>query len=223
MGKFNALMDSSLLNVDSIDDIPEGTLFGIVAHVEETSIVYPYITHEGNFSMIMDNKLITHIYEKINSAKNLVSDEMLLMVKKIKGNLIQEVLSGEVLAFRGTDKDVYTFSKENFDTNDIGRNLSIEELQSRILKYSDACVEIESRLNDRYDAFFEITDEFKNIYSQETLSQRDEIVEFFKECKKYAKEYFKEKYIEFINIEHNIALTENVIYDLDNSDKPKTM
>jgi len=143
------------------------------------------------------------------------------MVKKLKDDLIQEVLSGEVFAIRGTDKDAGWDPPIN--ANLFTKNLSIEEFQSRVSKYSDACIQIESRIDDKFDTFLDITDEFKKLYSQESLSQKDEIVKFLKECKKYSKEFFKEKYKECINYAHDIALTENFIYDSENSDKPKTM
>ena len=234
MKKFNSLMDDSLLNIDSLNDIPEGSLFGIVTDTSDMDIIYPDMdAFEGDFSMQMEtesDKFMDSDDDKVNEAKKSVSDEMLLMVKKLKGNLVQEVLSGEIFAIRGTNKDENDFSKENIDLNDLNRFVSIEKFQNSVSKYSNACIRIESRMisydpetKDQFGVFFAITDEFKKLYSEETLPQRDKIVELLKACKRYAKDIFKDKYKKSIDNAQSIATTENFIYDLENSDKSKTM
>ena len=234
MKKFNSLMDDSLLDIDSLNDLPEGFLFGIVTDTSCMDIIYPDMdAFEGDFSMQMEtesDKFMDSDDDKINEAKKSVSDEMLLMVKKLKGNLVQEVLSGEIFAIRGTNKDESDYSEKNYDLNDLNRFVSIEKFQNSVSKYSNACIRIDSRIigydsetEDQFCVFFAITDQFKKLYSEETLPQRDKIVELLKECKRYAKDIFKDKYKKSIDNTQSIATTENFIYDLENSDKHITM
>ena len=50
-------------------------------------------------------------------------------------------------------------------------------------------------------------------------SDAKKIVELLKECKRYAKDNFKDKYKKSIDNAQSIAITENFIYDLEKTIK----
>ena len=202
-------------NVNGVlSDLEDGTIFGIIASQYNIDLICPSILFEDGEIQYYLSTYDNVIAKKFDLKKNVFSsdEDRLLIFKKLNGNLAQELLSGEVFAVS---------SFESKDTDDIGNSdIGLEKFQQAIEKYKDNNIIIYSdiRLHENDESgIFVVDDEFKQLFSKEILPIKEDVIETLVSIKQQAKEKFDEEYLECIDTVHEIALTDNIIYDLEHS------
>ena len=151
-----------------------------------------------------------------------LNEDLPFIFRKMKGNLAQEVLSGEIFVLSGKGED----KREN----GLCTSLTPEEFQSVEPQYANNnvlinCGAIEHATEEFIpNAFFQINDGFKSSYGYHTLPNKEKIIEAIKSIKKQSKKNFDDDLAKCITEVQNIAETDNFLYDLEHStseNKPK--
>ncbi len=216
--------------VDGISDLEEGTIFGIIASKFDMAAIYPGFSFadDGNvtYHLNKDYDIIQdYFYEKDEQSEKADviegGEDRPFIFKKLKGNLAQELLSGEVFILaKNPSKDDYDF--DNFE-------LGIENFQQAVEQYKNNNILICSNV-ERWggkgssDGIFVVDDEFKDFYGKMTLQYRDEIAKVLVSLKQYGGKIFTEKYTECVGKAQEVAVVDNFLYDAEHTEeKPRTM
>lgn len=228
----------TFLDITSIQDIKENELFGIMVSKFNMSVIYPDVNFYDNGNISYDFgiddefiKMHKNYPEKIGAIVG--GEDVPLIMRKLKDNLAQEVLSGEIFIIDGLlnpfkDNNGIYNAVNNYNIKSFQNNASKFEKSNVILscvaeKYKPIDVKGE-KIEWHEHAYIVVDDYFKYLYSEETLSRKDDIIAALKYIKTIARTKYYEEYKESINAIQSVANTDNLLYDLEHStpeDKPK--
>ena len=214
----------NLLGVDNVSQIEEGSLFGLVFSKGDLYCITPSINYNDDGSLgyyLSDYCDLEDMGIDVDNES--LNEDLPFIFRKMKGNLAQEVLSGEIFVLSGYDLD----KREN----GLYTSLTPVEFQRVEPQYSNNnvlinCCVIENVTEEQIpNGFFQINDDFKSAYGYYTLPNKEKIIEAIKSIKKQSKKYFDDDLAECITKVQNIAETDNFLYDLEHStseNKPKS-
>lgn len=202
-----------IYNVSDIDELEEGTLFGTITDVYKMHAIYPTCSFdEGQLYYEWEDIDLEFPGSEFDNGKKIP-----LIFKKLDGNRAQELLSGEVFIVTSSFKKMFGPDSWKKDLSDLKKDFKQYEKENVVIEplarptFSDQDI----------TAIFEVNDEFKLFYSEETLKDRDEIDEI-KAVLIYAKEQgcdiYRETLKNFMYIVECVAESDNIIYDFENTD-----
>lgn len=189
-------------DISDTTELEEGMLFGTITSIFNIFAIYPAFNYQdGQFESCMN-------YIDCEFPEN--DDKVIpLIFKKLDGNRAQELLSGEVFVVTTVSSNLGCFS-DNSDRIP-------ENFREDLAKYSKENVFITATAEDIYGhdikAIFEVNDEFKSLYSDETLQNKNQIVELLRDAKEQGRTIFEERFQNYISEVHRIAETDNMLYD----------
>lgn len=195
-------------DISDITELEEGMLFGTITSRFNIFAIYPTFDYrDGQFESGMNYLECEFPGTEFDDGKMIP-----LIFKKLDGNRAQELLSGEVFVITTLSSNLGCF----FDNSD----RTLEKFQEDLTKYSKENVLITAtaeEYDDRSDvkAIFEVNDEFKSLYSDETLQNKNQIIELLRNAREQGRTIFKQEFQNYMGEVHSIAETDNVLYDYD--------
>jgi len=212
MGKINISFEGCLylkgVEGNNIENIKENELFGLIISDYCFSMIVPefHFSKDGCYTFRMG---IT----RFNNTEKICFDfNVPLIFRKLSGNLVQEMLTGEIFV-------IHDFKDEPDEKEELDK---MKVFQGQIERYKNNNV----ILNDgwytevaAYNAYFVVDDGFKKLYCDETLARRDEVISALKELSEKGKQRFNQNLNKLIDCCQTIANTENLIYDFESGDK----
>lgn len=208
----------NIYDINDVQQIKENELFGIIP--SEIKLMAPFVSVENNsycFLVGLDLEDSSYYSDEIDIING---KDIPLIMRKLSGNLAQEVLSGEVFVLTGN------FGKFESPIMSSDSKKDFELFQKNISKFADnnvvlSCTARELAVGGSKkidNAFFVIDDAFKYLYNEETLSRKDDIIAALKSLKSMAKAEFDEDFKKVVNTFHSIANTDNFLFDIEHSE-----
>lgn len=230
--------DVTFYDVASIQDIRENELFGIIVSKFDMSVISPDINFYDNgnisYDFEIDDEFIAMEAYPEEFGAIIGGEDVPLIMRKLNDNLAQEVLSGEIFVISGLrnqfdDNNGIYNAVNNYGLETFQKNASKFEKSNVMIscvaeEWAPSGVEEEDR-TIKENAFIVIDDYFKNLYNDETLSRKDDVIAALRFIKSSAKAKYDEAYKKSVDAIQSVANTDNLLYDLEHTteNKPKTM
>ena len=224
MRKTIEVNDDNVLSFEFYDknirDIKSNELFGIIVSKFYMNTITPNIDIvNGNiaYNFSVDYEFVSEDIDYPNDIDAISGGEDLpLIMRKLKDNLAQEILSGEKFMLCG--------SFESIRRNVYNKTGDISEYQNKeeIFKNDNIVLNCTSELS-AYDeqgnktqknSYIVLDDTFKEFYYDNTLSNKEDVIMALKYIKLKAKEQYYKEYKKCISRIQSVAYTENLLYDL---------
>ena len=208
----NEIVELQQYDVESINDIEEGTLFGALVGKNNMAVIYPY--QEFVLGELEHGMTAYSLFDNMDLNSNSFSDykRVPLIFKKLNDNLAQEILSGKVFAIIANEYE----DQKDFNNLEIG----FDKFQEYMKRYSDntniaiKCTAMESSQNRTISGIFVVDDSFKYLYGRDTIPRRDDILDALDNMDIRAKACFIQACEDYVNTTRDIAETENLFYNL---------
>ncbi len=198
-------------NVSDIDELEEGTLFGTITDVYKMHAIYPICSFdEGQLYYEWYDIDLEFPGSEFDNGKKIP-----LIFKKLDGNRAQELLSGEVFIVTSSFKKMFGPDSWKKDLSDLKKDFKQYEKENVVI---EPLARLSCSDQEDITAIFEVNDEFKLFYSEETLKDRDEIKALLIYAKEYGCDHYRRTLEEFMYIVQCVAESDNIIYDFENTD-----
>ena len=205
------------ITFSKIDKYNDGDLFGL--KLKSFSNVYPSIS--GKTGNLEGTVKVAHF----GSFK----EPMNMLFKKISYNLVQDMITGKYLFICNDMSESYNYlDLAGFDINMRGISkyyYTIEKALNNKLPYlainlSEDVVDIvdDYRIKPE-NVFIDAVDVYKKELAETTLIKKDELFLLEDHLEKRTRDIIKEEYKNYVNIVHELAITDNVIYDTEKKNK----
>lgn len=138
-----------------------------------------------------------------------------MIFKKLDGNRAQELLSGEVFIVTSSFKKMFGPDSWKKDLSDLKKDFKQYEKENVVI---EPLARLSCSDQEDITAIFEVNDEFKLFYSEETLKDRDEIKALLIYAKEQGCDIYTETLDRFMYTVECVAESDNIIYDFENTD-----
>ncbi|MBQ3475274.1 MAG: hypothetical protein IJH20_03810 [Bacilli bacterium] len=205
--------------IGNFNDIEENEFIGILVNPKSFGMIIPKVLEGDLFMMYEPEDSSRSFPDSINTAlKSLVVDDSLgipLIVKKIRDNKVQEILSGEEFLIRTTGPDsIYG----DIDWTELPeKEISFQNEVYRTIKDNNAYVDC--MCSEHRWGYVKIDDYFKSLYADTTLEKKEDLVTVLKAIKDVSKKKFDEEEKKALDRLHKVAEVDNLLYDEKKSGK----
>ena len=202
----NTFSDLRLYDIKSISELKNEELFGVLLRPCDIHVVYPSVNFDENgewdFDLDVSYKSFDANFESYTRIP--------LVFQKLEGNLVQELLTGQI--FRFCDTYGYLEGAVNAYVKKAGKNQALLDFRNiHMILDSNVCEDDWTYHN----AAFEINDAFKAVYSKYTMQRKADVIEYLNGLYEQANDIFETGLEHYVSAVQDIAMVEDYFHSLE--------
>ena len=214
----NKTVFSQDITSSTMEKYKDGELFGV--KVKSFSVIYPCVSGDtGDLKGAIRMRSVGEFKEPVN-----------MLFKKVNLNLAQDMVTGKYFFIcSGKEEEYNYFDLAGFEKYDL-KGLSkyyflVDKALNRELPFlaintQENVVDIaEDYKINPVNTFVDAVDVYKKIIAEQTLPRKDELLLIEEHIENNTMALINKQYKDCIKVSHDLAITDNMIYDTENNTK----